>query len=85
MPASASVQPNAPIFSPFASGVRYFSFCFSVPYSEIGQEQREVCADIITPVEAQPFESSSTAVIYVKLSSPSPPYFFSKGIPIIPF
>jgi hypothetical protein len=48
-----------PIFSPEAKGTRYFCFCSSVPKAKIGQEQREVCADTVTEVEAQYFASIS--------------------------
>lgn len=48
-----------PIFSPGAKGTRYFCFCSSVPKAKIDQEQREVCADTVTEVEAQYFDSIS--------------------------
>ncbi len=32
VPAFGSVSPNAPSFSPFAKGTKYFCFCSSVPY-----------------------------------------------------
>ena len=63
-PASLSVQPNAPNFSPLAKGIRYFSLWVSFPYSNIGAVQREVWAERITPVDAQSLEISSTAVMY---------------------
>ena len=42
VPAPGSVRPNAPNFSPFARGTRYFCFCSSVPKVRIGSQQREV-------------------------------------------
>ena len=42
VPAPGSVKPNAPIFSPFASGTKYFSFCAGVPFSYNNEAQSEV-------------------------------------------
>ena len=61
VPALGSVRAKAPSFWPLARGLRYFSFCASVPKVIIGQQQREVWAERIMPVVAQTLESSSTA------------------------
>ena len=84
VPAFGSVSPKAPIHSPLANFGKYFCFCFSVPNFKIGQVPKDVCADTITPVVAQAFDNSSTAIAYIKLSPPAPPYSFGIGIPIIP-
>jgi len=44
LPEVDSVRPQAPIFSPRASGARYCCFCASVPTSEMCEEQRPLCA-----------------------------------------
>ena len=41
-----------------------------VPYVWIGSTHRDVCAETITPVVPQTFESSSTHITYVKGSQP---------------
>ena len=84
VPAFGSVNPNAPSHSPLANFGTYFCFCSSVPNFKIGQVPSEVCADTITPVVAQTLESSSTAIAYITLSPPAPPYSFGIGIPINP-
>ena len=84
VPALGSVRPNAPNFSPLASGLKNFCFCSSLPYWYIGHEPRDVWADNITPVVPQTLDNSSTAIIYPTVSPPSPPYSFGYGIPIIP-
>jgi hypothetical protein len=43
-PASGSVSPNAPIASPFASGVSQRRFCSSVPYASSGSVPMVECA-----------------------------------------
>ena len=60
VPALGSVRPNAPIFLPESRSGRYFFFCSSVPFSKIGAQQREVCAETMTAVVPQTFASSST-------------------------
>ncbi len=84
VPAPGSVKPNAPSFSPFASGTKYFCFCSSVPNFLIGSAQREVCAETITPVVPHTRDNSSTHIAYVKVSQPCPPYSLPTGIPINP-
>ena len=73
VPAPGSVKPNAPIFSPFASGIKYFSFCAGVPFSYNKEAQSEVWAETITPVVPQTFDNSSTVMIYDNTSPPAPP------------
>ena len=85
VPAPGSVRPNAPSFSPLQRGGRNFSFCSFVPYVRIGSTQRDVCADTITPVVPQTLDSSSTHIIYVRMSAPCPPNSFGTGIPRNPF
>src|SRR5579862_5111947 len=63
-PASGSVRDQAPIFSPRASGTRYFSFCASVPNLKMWFEQSELCAAIMMPTEPSTRESSSMAITY---------------------
>ncbi len=84
VPAFGSVNPKAPIHSPLAIFGRYFCFCASVPNFKIGQLPKEVCAETTTPVVPQAFDNSSTAIAYIKLSPPAPPYCVGIGIPIIP-
>ena len=44
LPEVDSVSPQAPIFSPRASGTRYRCFCASVPNRKMCAEQRPLCA-----------------------------------------
>ena len=81
VPAPGSVRPKAPSFLPAARSGRYFCFCSSVPNVRIGSQQREVCAETITPVVPQTFDNSSTHIAYVRISQPCPPYCFGIGIP----
>ena len=46
--------------------------------------QSEVWAETTTPVVAQQRESSSTAMEYIRLSPPAPPYFLGTGMPKMP-
>ena len=84
VPALGSVRPKAPIHSPEASFGRYFIFCSSVPCSRMGAMQREVWADTMTPVVAHTRDSSSTAIEYIWLVPPCPPYCTGTGMPITP-
>ena len=61
-PALFSVRPQQPTFSPFASGVRYFFFCSSLPARKMWPEQRLLCAasDRATPASAR--ETSSITI-----------------------
>ena len=79
-----SVRPNAPSHSPDANLGRYLRFCSSVPFSKIGARQRDVWAESTTPVVAHTLESSSTAMVYIILSPPAPPYSTGRGIPKSP-
>ena len=51
LPEVDSVSPQAPIFSPRASGTRYFCFCASFPKEKMCDEHRPLCAatDSATP------------------------------------
>jgi len=60
-PACGSVRQYAPSWRPEASGLRKASFCSSLPYVSSGWQTRELFTDMMTPVEAQPREISSSA------------------------
>ena len=85
VPAFGSVRPKAPSFLPESRSGRYFFFCSSLPQLKIGQQQSEVCAEQITPVEAQTLDSSSTVIAYEMWSPPAPPYSTGNGTPSIPY
>ena len=61
LPASGSDKANAPIFSPFANGTKYFCFCSSVPYFSNPQFTSELHTLMHTEAELSILESSSIA------------------------
>ena len=61
LPASGSVNPNAPRTSPEASFGTYFFFCFSVPERTIGIIPKDVCAATVMAMEASAFANSMIA------------------------
>ena len=61
LPASGSVNPNAPRTSPEANLGTYFFFCSSVPESTIGIVPKEVCAATVIAIEASAFANSIIA------------------------
>ena len=81
VPALGSVRPKAPSFSPVARSGRYFSFCSWVPKCSMGQQHREVWAEMVTPVLAQALEISSTAMTYSRVPIPTPPNSSATGMP----
>src|SRR5690606_16318209 len=83
-PAFGSVNPKAPNDSPVQMGVRYFSFCSSVPNKFKGAPPSEIWAEYVIPVEAQARLNSSVTIAKLVVSAPAPPYFSSNGKPIIP-
>ena len=60
-PASGSVSPKQPSFSPLAKGTRKSFFCSSVPNLRTGSQKSELLTLMMTPVEAQPRLISSMA------------------------
>src|ERR1044071_3215807 len=85
-PEPGSVNPNAPIHSPEQSFGRYFSFCSSVPSSQIGTPQRIVCAPQASGVPAST-PAAPIASIAMQVASglaSLPPYFSGKGSPSNP-
>ena len=60
-PASGSDSAKQPSSCPEASGVRYFCFCSSVPNLMIGSHTSELLTLMMTPVDAQAREISSSA------------------------
>ena len=83
-PASGSDKQKAPIFSPLASGTRYFCFCSSVPKCSRPQQTNELFTDMQTEVDASTLEISSIAKTYESVSMPLPPYLGSTIMPIKP-
>ena len=53
LPASGSVSAKQPSIWPRASGLKYSSFCASVPNLRIGSQTSELLTDRITPLLAQ--------------------------------
>ena len=80
-PAFGSVSPNDPISFPSMPGIRYFSFCSSVPNLYIGNIERPTCAFIHIVIPAFTFPISSENIQSVILSIPTPPYCSGKTIP----
>ena len=60
-PACGSLRQKHPIFSPFASGLRYFSFCASSPKAYIGPQTTEFWTLNIVDVAPSPAAISSSA------------------------
>ena len=51
-PAPGSVNPKLPMYFPYASGLKYFSFCSGVPKFTKGSATRDDPAVIYVPVDA---------------------------------
>ena len=60
-PTCGSVRQKQPSMSPRASGLRYFSFCASVPNALIGPQTTEFCTLTIVDVAPSPAAISSSA------------------------
>ena len=61
-PAPGSVRAKAPIFSPRASGRRYFCFWSSLPNFSMPAQTSEFCTAKMMAVEAHALASSSMAI-----------------------
>ena len=83
-PASGSLKQNAPMISPVAKRLRYFSFCSGVPNFSRPQHTSELFTLMHTEAEASIFEISSMAKTYEMVSIPLPWYSGETIIPISP-